>query len=138
MSRNFVDHIKFPLKVRRTQSHVFIEDTARKQYSSIAYEPLQPHSLEYATFVCKTLARALTDVHDGNKPGKVLGPRASPDDLIYKIELWFEADRGVEKTLAALANITDAKSFLMIARKDYPGRNIKLRQGIRVIWENGM
>ncbi|MDA4845978.1 hypothetical protein [Hoeflea poritis] len=138
MPPKFADHIKFPLKVRRTRSHVFIEDADRRAHSTVAYDAHRSCSLDYATFVCKTLARALTDAHDGKSVQKDIKTKSAPDDLSFKVEIWFEEDRGVQQTLAAFAKVTDAKSFLMIARKDYAGRNIKLRQGIRVIWEEGM
>ncbi|MEX3009024.1 hypothetical protein [Hoeflea sp. TYP-13] len=135
----FIDHIKFPLKVRKTRCHVFIEDADKKPHSTVGYNGREAHSLEYASFVCRTLARALTDLHAGQKkPPKPIGPKAPPDDLSFKVEMWFDNGNGIQQTLAAFAKVTDAKAFLMIARKEYEGRNIKLRQGIRVIWEEGM
>ena len=56
------------------------------------------------------------------------------DELPFKVELWFD-DGGVERTLAAFARITDAKRFVLAVSQEYRGRTIRLRQGLRVLWE---
>ena len=138
MPPNFLSHIRFPLKVKQTRSHVFIEDADRKARSTVAYDDRNTCSLEYASFVCRTLARALTDAHAGKEPEKKVDPKPLTDELTFKIEEWSNDDIHYQRTLAAFGNVGDAKSFLVIARKDYAHKNIKLRQRCRVIWEEGM
>ena len=138
MPPKFLSHIRFPLKVKQTRSHVFIEDADRKAHSTVAYDGWNACSLEYASFVCRTLARALTDAHDGKEPEKADDTKALTDELTFKVEEWSDDDVHYQRTLAAFGNVGDAKSFLVIARKDYAGKNIKLRQRCRVIWERGM
>ncbi len=133
---SILSHIKFPLRVRHATGHVFIQDAEGTPRSSVAYAENIPRSYEYAVFICTTLARAMTDLHDGKAPAKV-DPPAPPDDLTFKVELWFDDESAVQATLARTAKITHAKQLVMAIKAEYAGRNLKIRQGIRVIWESG-
>ena len=104
-SSDSLDHIRFPLRVRHTPGHVFIEDAAGRPRSSVAYTKGAPGSFEFAKFVCTTLARAMTDRHDTLEkptPAEPTEPLAPPDELTFKLELWFH-DSAVQQTLARTA-----------------------------------
>ncbi len=107
---SILSHIKFPLRVRHATGHVFIQDAEGKPRSSVAYAENIPRSYEYAVFICTTLARAMTDLHNGKAPAKV-DPPAPPDDLTFKVELWFDDESAVQTTLARTAKVTHAKQL---------------------------
>lgn len=105
----------------------------------MAYTQGVPGSFEFARFVCTTLARAMTDRHDGRAtPPAPAEPPAPPDDLTSKLELWFDDDSAVQQMLARTAKMTHAKQLALGVQAEYKGRKLKIRQGIRLIWESGI
>lgn len=113
---------------------MYIVDAADKTFCSVAYSKRHPLSYDYARLVCTAQARAIEDAHRGRTPAKS-EPPAPPDDLTFKVELWFDDESGVQQTLARTAKVTHAKQFVLGIQPEYAGRNLKIRQGIRVIWE---
>ena len=135
--KEIVSHISFPLRVRRVRSHVFVEDADGTPRTTIGFRKNVPFSRAYAEFVCKLVARGLTDLHEGKVPAAAtaLDPPAPPDELSFAVELWFRNDSGVQQTLARFARLTHAQQFYRAIGTEYEGELLRLRQGIRVISE---
>lgn len=138
MTPKAVSHIKFPIRVRKSRTCVYIQDAAERTFASVAYSPDIPSSYEYARLVYSTQARAIEDARKGKiRPPPADGPPVPPDDLTFEVEVWLDDDSGVEKTLGRFAKATHAQLFFEAVRAEYHGRMLRVRQGIRVIWEKG-
>lgn len=116
-------------------THVYIQDATDRAFGTVSYSKRVPYSLDYAKLVCTAQARALTETFHGRKTEPPMQPAAPPDDLTFKVELWFDDDSNIQQTLARTAKVTHAKQFVLAIGTEYAGRNLKIRQGIRVIWE---
>lgn len=82
----------------------------------------------------------MTNRHGGCEkpaPAEPTEPLAPPDELTFKLELWFDDDSAVQQTLARTAKMTHARQLALGIQAEYKGRNLKIRQGIRLIWESG-
>lgn len=130
-----VSHIRFPLRVLKNGTHVYILDAGDRAFATVAYSKRVPFSLEYAKLVCTAQARALTDVFERRIPNAPPVADELTEDLAYKVELWFDADNDVQQVLARFAKATHAQLFFEAIRSEYHGRILRVRQGIRVIWE---
>lgn len=131
-----VSHIRFPLRVLKNGTHVYILDAGDRAFATVAYSKRVPFSFEYAKLVCTAQARALTDVFERKTPNTPPPAAEAPtEDLAYKVELWFDADNDVQQVLARFAKATHAQLFFEAIRSEYHGRILRVRQGIRVIWE---
>jgi hypothetical protein len=131
-----VSHLRFPLRVLQNATHVYILDAGDRAFATVAYSKRVPHSREYARLVCTAQARALTDVFDGKMPNRAAEPvKTPPEDLPFKVELWFDDDSAVQQVLARFAKATHAQLYFDAIRAEYHRRNLRVRQGIRVVWE---
>ena len=62
----------------------------------------------------------------------------TPDEeLPYAVELWNDDRTGVEKILARAFKISLARAIFRAALDENPGRRIVLRQGGRIVEDNG-
>lgn len=133
-----VSHIRFPLRVLKNGTHVYILDAGDRAFATVAYSRRVPYSFDYAKLVCTTQARALTDVFERRTPHMPASPNSdAPEELVFKVELWFDDDSAVQLVLARFAKATHAQLFFDGIRSEYHGRTLRVRQGIRVIWETG-
>ncbi len=134
-----VSHLRFPLRVMKNATHVYILDAGDRAVTTVAYSRNVPHSLDYARLVCTAQARALTDVFEGRKPQQAPVPqKAPPEELVFSVELWFDDDSAVQQVLARFAKSTHAQLFFDGIRSEYHGRRLRVRRGIRVIWETAV
>ncbi len=89
--------------------------------------------------MCSAQARAIEDARKGKaRPAPNVGPPVPPDDLTFAVEIWFDDDSAVEITLGRFAKATHAQIFFDAMRAEYHNRIMRVRQGIRVIWEKGI
>ncbi len=133
-----VSHLRFPLRVRKNATHVYILDAGDRAVTTIAYSRNVPHSFDYARLVCTAQARALTDIFEGKNPERPAVPdkaKAPPEELVFAVELWFDDDSAVQQVLARFAKSTHAQLFFDAIRSEYHGRRLRVRRGIRTIWE---
>lgn len=133
-----VSHLRFPLRVLKNDTHVYILDAGDRAVATVAYSKKVEHSFDYARLVCTAQARALTDAFEGTKPAKAAVPQMRPpEDLVFAVELWFNDDSAVQQVLARFAKATHAQVFFEAIRAEYHGRLLRVRQGIRIVWESG-
>lgn len=133
-----VSHIRFPLRVLKNGTHVYILDSGDRAFATVAYSKRVPFSYDYAKLVCTAQARALTDVFERRTPNMpVLPAERVHEDLAFKVELWFDDDNAVQQVLARFAKATHAQLYFDAIRSEYHGRILRVRRGIRVVWETG-
>ena len=133
-----VSHLRFPLRVLKNDTHVYILDAGDRAVATVAYSRKVQHSFDYARLVCRAQARALTDVFEGRSPERPAEPvKVPPEDLAFKVELWFDDDSAVQQVLARFSKATHAQVFFDAIRAEYHGRLLRVRQGIRIVWESG-
>jgi hypothetical protein len=69
---------------------------------------------------------------DGIAKGEA--PTAAPEELPYRVELWYDGvGDAVERVLARAANAQLARAIFKAAQGEHPERRITLRRGNRVI-----
>lgn len=60
-------------------------------------------------------------------------PREPSSDPLFKIELWSDDDQMLIETLATASTWALAKAAFQEAQRQYPGKAVVIRQGIRVV-----
>ena len=131
-----IDNVRFPLRVRRNRTHVYILDAEDRAIAAVPYSRREPQSYAYAELICKAQARALTEGFGPEKPKEETKHRPGTDEeLVFSVELWFDDDSAVQQVLARFAKSVHAQLFFDSIRAGYHGRTLRVRQGIRVIWE---
>jgi hypothetical protein len=70
---------------------------------------------------------------------KPTGPGAAghAEKLPYVVELWDDAEAGVEKILARAARVSLARAIFDAAKGEYPARRIRMRQGSKTLADSG-
>ena len=56
-------------------------------------------------------------------------------ELPFKVEAWSKKGQSIDRLIATATNVLVARAAYEAAVQLYPGQNIKLRQGARVIAE---